>query len=107
MDRQLHCPCLKDVDGHLLLAGRDYKRLNPIYDSWRYWTQDRVVVLEWDGKKFSSLLELDFRDGGDSAYPGIQAIPDKKGEALVSYYKGVGEKVGYQADIYVARIRVK
>ena len=107
MDIQLHCPCLQQVGGRLLLAGRDYKRCNPVYDSWKYWTQDRVVVLEWDGKKFCNSLELDFRDGGDSGYQGIQPVPNKKGEALVSYYKGVGEKVGYQADIYVARIGVQ
>ena len=107
MDIQLHCPCLRQVGPRLLLAGRDYKRTSSLERRWEYWTQDRVVVLEWDGSAFGNPLELDFRDGGDSAYPGIVPVPDSPNEALVSYYKGTGDKVGYQADIHVARIRVE
>ena len=91
----------------MLLGARQYERTNPIERKWEYWTQDRVAVLEWDGSQFGNPLELDFRDGGDSAYPGIEPDPKEHNEALVSYYKGAGDKVGYVADIYVARIRVE
>lgn len=73
----VHAPCLKMVNGKLLLAGREYTPSGAGVSLWAF-----------DGKSFVKELEIEEIAQQDCSYCGLEQLPDNC--CLLSYYKGTG-----------------
>lgn len=82
----VHAPCLREIGGKLVLAGREYTAQGAGVFLWVY-----------SGGTFVKALEIEpLLSGQDCAYCGLEETAH--GEGLLSYYKGTG----YKSDLWLA-----
>lgn len=99
----VHAPCMAEVSGKLLLAGRKFtlRKIIPGAALTNF-TRWREEVIIWEKKQQRFVEAVKLCEDEDCGYCGMALDKNNPGTAWVSYYKGTTE----QADIWLAKIQL-
>ncbi len=90
MDDAVHAPCVRKLNGKIVLVGREYTPQGAGISLWVY-----------DGSCFRKELEIEKIAAQDCSYCGLAV--NQAGQGLLSYYKGTGSEASIWIGVLEAR----